>query len=155
MELDFVNNMDGSYDSYEERYQELMVRTFKVLSIKQNYVVEVDLIDNQAIHQINKNYRKVDRPTDVISFAFLDNLKESEKIKGKRVPIPLGEIIISTEKAEEQAKGYGHSLQREMSFLFVHGLLHLLGYDHTKGKDEEKEMFDLQDKILDLDKKEN
>lgn len=155
MELDFTNNMDGSFDSYEEVYQDLLKLTFKMLSIKKNYIVEVNLVDNKEIHEINKAYRNVDRPTDVISFAFLDNLKENDMIKGKRVPVPLGEIIISVDKATEQAKEYGHSLNREMSFLFVHGLLHLLGYDHTLGEKEEKEMFDLQDKILDKAKEKN
>ena len=101
-------------------------------------------MNNKTIHKINREFRNVDRPTDVISFAFLDDKKEKE-LKGG--PINLGQIIISFEKTEEQAKVYEHSLKREMVFLFVHGMLHLLGYDHMNEEDE-KVMFGLQNNIL-------
>ena len=81
----------------------------------------------------------------MISFAFLDDKNEVPQKDGS--PICLGEIIISYERAEAQAKEYGHSLLREMSFLFVHGMLHLLGYDHMS-KEQEVVMFKLQDEIL-------
>ena len=81
------------------------------------------------------------------SFAFLDGDKNRDKKLKKAGPLSIGEIYISVEKAEEQAKEYSHSLEREMSFLFVHGLLHLLGYDHMTEEDE-KVMFKLQDEIL-------
>lgn len=145
MELDFVNNGPASYDSYEKVFVELMTRTFHHLDVEENYLVDVTLVNNDKIHKINREYREIDRPTDVISFAFLDD-KDEVKLSDK-IPQPLGEIIISYEKAEEQAKEYGHSLNREMSFLFVHGLLHLLGYDHMK-KSDEAVMFRLQDAIL-------
>ena len=103
------------------------------------------MVDNKFIHQLNREYRGVDRPTDVISFAFLDD-KEEQTLVGLD-QISLGTILISFEKAEEQAKEYEHSLQREMSFLFVHGLVHLLGYDHMT-KEDEIVMFKLQDEIL-------
>ena len=143
MELDF-NSKFSEYESYEEDYLSLMEITLKTLGIKCDPIVSVSLVDNKYIHRINKKYRHIDRPTDVISFAFLDDKNEKE-LKGG--PINLGEIIISFEKAEEQANEYGHSLKREMVFLFVHGMLHLLGYDHMTEADE-KEMFKLQDKIL-------
>lgn len=145
MELDFENLGPAQYSAYEEVFNDLMKKTLSFLSIKDNYIVDVTIIDNQEIHKINKEYRGVDRPTDVISFAFFDDENES-LIKGD-APKSLGQILISYQKAEEQAKEYGHSLNREMSFLFVHGLLHLLGYDHMNEKDE-KEMFKLQDDIL-------
>lgn len=145
MELDFVNCGPASYDAYEETFLNLMKKTFSHLSVKVNYLVDVTIVDNLKIHEINREYRKVDRPTDVISFAFMDD--KDEKVLDKNIPTSLGEIIISYEKAEEQAKDYGHSINREMSFLFVHGLLHLLGYDHMKEADE-KVMFRLQDEIL-------
>ena len=145
MELDFVNNGSASYDAYEQVFVTLMEKTFHHLKVKQNYLVDVSITNNEEIHKINREYRDVDRPTDVISFAFLDD-KNEKPLKGN-IPTSLGEIIISYEKAEEQAKEYGHSLGREMSFLFVHGLLHLLGYDHMK-KDDELVMFKLQDEIL-------
>ncbi len=145
MELDFENLGPAQYSAYEKVFNDLMKKTLSFLSIKDNYIVDVTIIDNQEIHKINKEYRGVDRPTDVISFAFFDDENES-LVKGD-APKSLGQILISYQKAEEQAKEYGHSLNREMSFLFVHGLLHLLGYDHMNEKDE-KEMFKLQDDIL-------
>jgi len=144
-ELDFINNGPESFDSYESIFQELMERVFNHLSVSENYIIDVNIVNNEFIHNVNKEYRGVDRPTDVISFAFEDD--ENEKNLVGDFPKSLGSIIISYEKAEEQAKEYGHSLLREMSFLFVHGTLHLLGYDHMKPEDE-KVMFALQDEIL-------
>lgn len=146
MMLVFENEMNEEFDKYEEIYQKLMEKTFKKLNIKKDYEVDVNLIDNERIHEINREYRHVDRPTDVISFAFLDHVAGEVAIKGD-IPTLLGEIFISVDKAEEQASAYGHSLLREMSFLFVHGLLHLLGYDHMT-KEEETVMFSLQEEIL-------
>ena len=145
MELDFVNQGPASYDAYEQIYSVLYLKVFAHLNIKGNYVTDVTIVDNDEIHRINRDYRSIDRPTDVISFAFLDD--KNELIPDDGSPISLGAIIISFEKAEEQAKEYGHSLEREMSFLFVHGMLHLLGYDHMTKEDEET-MFRLQDEIL-------
>ena len=125
-------------------YQQLLTKTISHLRLDGDYYVSVTIIDNETIHGINKQYRNVDRPTDVISFALLDN-EQNKPIPG--MIIDLGEILISYEKAQEQAKQYGHSEEREFSFLFVHGLLHLLGYDHMKEEDE-KVMFALQDEIL-------
>ena len=99
------------------------------------------IIDNEKIHEINKKYRNVDRPTDVISFALEEN--EDYEVK-ERV---LGDIYISIDKVYEQAKEYGHSIKRELFFLVTHGFLHLLGYDHMKKEDEDI-MFPLQEKIL-------
>lgn len=144
MTLDFVNNGPKEFDEYEEVFNKLFVKIFKHLNLSGDYMTDVTIVNNEEIHVINREYRNVDRPTDVISFAFQD--EESEKLL-KGGPISLGEIIISYEKAMEQAKEYGHSLLREMSFLFVHGMLHLLGYDHME-KDDEVVMFGLQDEIL-------
>ncbi len=144
MVLDFVNNGPKNYNSYEKVFNDLYVKIFKHLGLKGDYMTDVTIVNNEEIHVINRDYRNVDRPTDVISFAFLDEESEKE-LKGG--PISLGQIIISYEKAEEQAKEYSHSLLREMSFLFTHGMLHLLGYDHMK-KEDEIVMFKLQDEIL-------
>ena len=144
MVVDFLNQGPSSYDRFEEMFNEYYVKIFDELKLKGEYITDVTIVDNKTIHEINREYRKVDRPTDVISFAFLDDESERE-LKGG--PVNLGQIIISFEKAEEQAKEYGHSLNREMVFLFVHGMLHLLGYDHMN-EEEEKVMFGLQDKIL-------
>lgn len=112
------------------------------LSLK-NVMFNVIIIDNDSIHKINKEYRGIDRPTDVITFALEDN----KKIDTPEVRI-LGDIYISYDKVISQAKEYGHSIKRELCFLGVHGLLHLLGYDHMNEKDEE-EMFSLQKELLD------
>lgn len=109
---------------------------------KKDFIISIVLVDNEKIHEINKEYRNVDRETDVISFAFLD-----EDINPMSDLTNLGEIYISLDKAHEQALNYGHSFLRELSFLTCHGFLHLLGYDHMKEEDE-KVMFGLQDKIL-------
>lgn len=144
MEIDFLNQGPKAYDEYEHVFNEYYVKIFEELKLDGEYITDVTIVDNKKIHKINREFRNVDRPTDVISFAFLDDQKEKE-LKGG--PINLGQIIISFEKAEKQAKEYGHSLKREMVFLFVHGMLHLLGYDHMKEEDE-KVMFKLQDDIL-------
>lgn len=108
-----------------------------------NVMFNVIIIDNDSIHKINKEYRGIDRPTDVITFA----LEDDKKIDTPEVRI-LGDIYISYDKVISQAKEYGHSTKRELCFLGVHGLLHLLGYDHMNKKDEEK-MFSLQKELLD------
>ena len=144
MELDFYS-IDEQYDSYYEEYLSLLEKTFKLLKLKFDPIVSVSLIDNEKIHDINKQYRNIDRPTDVISFAFLDG--EGLDVKKLNGNVVLGDIYISIDKALEQAKEYGHDNKREFCFLFVHGLLHLLGYDHMKKEDEEI-MFPLQEEIL-------
>lgn len=117
--------------------------------------VTLTLVDNEQIHDINKQYRNIDRPTDVISFALNDDVEDEMEIifevedESELDPISgmLGDIIISIERAEEQRQEYGHSLERELGFLFVHGFLHLLGYDHDNDE-AEKEMFGKQELIL-------
>ena len=146
MELDF-NSKFPEFDHYEEHYLDLMEFTLKRLDIKCDPIVSVSFVDNKYIHKINKKYRGIDRPTDVISFAFVDAEGNYDKILSSPGIVVLGDIYISIDKAKEQAEEYGHSLHRELSFLFVHGLLHLLGFDHMKEEDE-KIMFNLQDDIL-------
>lgn len=116
----------------------------KAIEMENVGVVEfnVIIVDNDYIHRLNKEYRKIDRPTDVITFALEDN--QDIKYDNYRL---LGDIYISVDKAHSQAEEYGHSFKREICFLAVHGFLHLLGYDHME-KNEEKIMFDHQDKIL-------
>lgn len=108
-----------------------------------NVMFNVIIVDNEKIHMINKEYRKIDRPTDVISFA----LEDDKTIVNDDVRV-LGDIYISYDKVKEQANDYGHSVKREICFLAIHGLLHLLGYDHMKKEDEIK-MFGLQKELLD------
>lgn len=144
MELDFYS-IDEQYDSYYDDYLKYIDVAFKLLKLDFDPIISVSLIDDKQIHDINKQYRNIDRPTDVISFAFMDN--ENIDLKKAKGPIVLGDIYISIDHAKAQAKEYGHSENREFCFLFVHGLLHLLGYDHMKKEDEEV-MFPLQEEIL-------
>ena len=146
MELDF-NSFNESLNNYQEVYLSLLTKTLEHLSLNFDPYVSVTIVDNEYIHEINRTYRHIDRPTDVISFAFLDDNPNRDKLFQSKQMVVLGEIYISYEKAEEQASAYGHSLERELKFLFVHGLLHLLGYDHMTEEDE-KVMFRLQDEIL-------
>jgi probable rRNA maturation factor len=130
-----------AYD-LETLYLPLLKKTLLATNHSMNVLVDVNITTNQTIRKYNAMYRKKDMETDVLSFAFLENAK---KIKGQ--PIHLGQLIISYQKAFSQAAAYGHSRERELSFLFVHGLLHLLGYNHETASDEQK-MLVLQDKIL-------
>ncbi|MBO5529400.1 MAG: rRNA maturation RNase YbeY [Bacilli bacterium] len=149
MELAFENQLSSEYDSLEETYGGLMKVAFDHLQVKKNYEVDVSLVDEETIHQINRDYRNVDRVTDVISFAFEDDDSALSTINGDDIPRMLGEIFVCVPRALEQAKEIGNTPERELCFLFVHGLLHLLGYDHMT-KEEEEVMFPLQEKILQL-----
>lgn len=146
MELDFTS-LDEKYENLESLFLSLLKTTFTTLKIKVNALVSLALIDDEKIQEINKQYRNIDKSTDVISFAFLDNNKNRDKILKSKKDVVLGDIYISIDHALAQSKAYGHSEKREFSFLFVHGLLHLLGYDHIKKEDEEI-MFPLQEEIL-------
>mgnify|MGYP000241436525 CR=1 FL=1 len=118
---------------------------------------EVDLtfVDNERIHELNREFRGIDRPTDVLSFAMNDTVEDELEIiyeveegeDAEEIPNALGDIIISVTRAQEQAEEYGHSLERELGFLFVHGFLHLLGYDH-QDEASEAEMMSKQENVL-------
>ena len=99
----------------------------------ENGEVSVTLTNNEYIHTLNKQYRGIDRPTDVLSFA-LNESEEPDVEDGPDVNV-LGDLVISVERAKEQAADYGHSVKREIAFLTVHGMLHLLGYDHMEEED--------------------
>ena len=115
--------------------------TLEKLKVK-NAFFDVIFIDDEKMHEMNKEYRGIDRTTDVLSFALEDNDNIKSEIR------ELGDIFVSIPKMKAQAKEYGHSEKRELSFLVCHGLLHLLGYDHTRSEEEEKLQFGLQDEIL-------
>lgn len=139
--INFNNEYDKTYDGYEKIYHKLALYTLSILALTKEYEMSVTLVNNETIHKMNKDYRFKDYATDVISF---ENGTE-DIFDGS---IDLGDIFISVDKALEQAREYQHSDARELSFLFVHGLLHCLGYDHLN-KEEELEMFKLQEVILD------
>lgn len=145
MEIDFmfVNEVKDFQDNYYDDYVKIIKEACKVLDIKDDLELSCVLVDDNKIHEINNEYRNIDKSTDVISFALEDN----NDLFVDGMPRELGDIFISIDHAKMQAKEYDHSLKREMCFLFTHGLLHLLGYDHMEEHDE-KEMFELQDVIL-------
>jgi probable rRNA maturation factor len=141
-------SVDPKTDS--KNYQKIMLKiarsTFKELKIRPAFEVSVLITTNQMIKKLNLKYRKLNKPTDVLSFPAYSK-QELIKLKASKQMSNLGDIVIAHQLAKSQAAEYGHSLKREISFLFVHGLLHLLGYDHNN-KADEKKMFKLQDKIL-------
>ena len=147
-EFTFLNDYNKDFDRYEAIYENVARTVFQHLNLNDYFIFEVDLVDIDTIHRINRDYRNVDRPTDVISFAFEDDVTY-KNLKGINLPRNIGEIFISVDIAKKQSEEYKHSFEREMTFLFVHGLLHLLGYDHMKEEDE-KVMFDLQDQIMEI-----
>ena len=121
-----------------------------VLELPEDTEMSITFVNNEEIHEINREYREKDAPTDVISFALEDEGFDELPInlEGFDIPRNIGDIIVSVEKITEQANDFNHSFERELGFLVVHGFLHLNGYDHMNEADE-KEMFDLQRKILD------
>ena len=130
--------------NYKENYDYLnkvIEHTLEKLKVE-NAHLSIILIDDDLMHDMNKRYRGIDRTTDVLSFAYEDNQKIKCEVR------ELGDIFISIPKMQCHATEYGHSEKRELSFLVVHGILHLLGFDHTIDSEHEKEQFDLQDEIL-------
>lgn len=109
--------------------------------------ISVSIVDNEEIRQINRQFRNIDKATDVLSFPMLTFQEGEQAERNEDGEILLGDIIISLERAREQAEGYGHSLKREIAFLTAHSMLHLLGYDHMT-PEEEEEMFRRQKEIL-------
>ena len=145
MSIDFMYEDDNHLcqDNYEEIFTKIIETTLRLLQIEDDVELSCVIVDDERIHQINREYRHIDRATDVISFALEDN--EQYYVEG--MPRSLGDIFISVDHARSQAQEYGHSLKREMCFLFTHGLLHLLGFDHMNAEDEQV-MFAKQDDIL-------
>ncbi|MEK7435201.1 MAG: rRNA maturation RNase YbeY [Cyanobacteriota bacterium] len=136
----YINNNQNKIEIDEKYWTDFSNKIFDLLKLEEDTEVSITFTDNTEIQQLNKEYRNKDYPTDVLSFPFDNEFN---------LPVNniLGDIIISLEKSTEQAIEYGHSFNRETSFLIVHGILHLLGYDHENEEDE-KEMFDLQKELL-------
>lgn len=144
MELNVYNrSRQKGYASYRKIFEEIFKKTITALGLNDNVSVSVIFVSDKKIHQINKEYRNIDRPTDVISFALSDYQGDNDYVAEE-----LGDIFISVDAAKRQAKEYEHSEKREICFLFTHGLLHLNGFDHQT-KEEEKEMIKYQKMILD------
>ncbi len=143
----FQNKTKQSIYGLKKLFNDIANYTCQYLDKDNKFELSVTFVGKQKIKSINRNYRKIDRVTDVISFAFLDNDIGDVCLRNKNIPVALGEIFICCDIAKKQAKQYGHTLKREYAFLFLHGLLHLFGYDHLTEEDE-KVMFALQNKIL-------
>ncbi|KRM52017.1 rRNA maturation RNase YbeY [Ligilactobacillus araffinosus] len=152
MDLQLIDETKHVTDHQLDLVRGVLEYAANYLSLPENTEMSVTLMDNQHIHEINKKYRGIDKPTDVISFAMEEDGDEDDIILPSdmefEMPKNLGDLMISMEKVTEQAEYLGHSQDRELGFLTVHGFLHLNGYDHMKAEDE-KEMFSLQDEILD------
>lgn len=136
MRIHFVSHINGD----TKEYMNLIKGIFK--HVRDSREFNIIFVGNDEIQQINRDYRGLDKVTDVISFALLDN-----DLSNYNAEDELGDIFICVDRAKEQAADYGHSLEREIGFLAVHGYLHLCGYDHMKEEDE-KVMFAKQDEIL-------
>lgn len=136
MEINFVSEIDKDTKAYEK----LIRGIFDHVDDKREF--NIIFVDNERIRQINRDYRHLDKVTDVISFALNDNDECNYFVEDE-----LGDIFICIDRAIEQAADYGHSVEREVGFLAVHGYLHLCGYDHMTEADE-KVMFAKQDEIL-------
>ncbi|ADG41512.1 MULTISPECIES: rRNA maturation RNase YbeY [Leuconostoc] len=123
------------------------------LKLPDNTEMSVTFVNNDEIQQYNRQYRGVDKPTDVISFAIEEGEDDFDILPDQEwandIAKNIGDILVSVDVIASQATYLGHSYERELGFLVVHGFLHLNGYDHMLGDAEEKEMFDLQRKILD------
>lgn len=119
-----------------EFFNKIAENVFNHLDIAENtYEISLLITDDETIHNLNKEYRQKDKPTDVLSFPMDDE-------------VLLGDIVISIDTAKKQAEEREINIDREAAFLFIHGLLHLLGYDHETSAEDEKEMFALQEEIL-------
>lgn len=137
----YIDNQQEKCDflpEYENLVKNAVEGTLKYESFEKDCEISVTFTDNENIRELNREYRDIDRETDVLSFPMEDDGEE----------VVLGDVVISLEKAKEQAEEYGHSIEREISFLCVHSCLHLLGYDHETSEDDEKIMFAKQEEIL-------
>ncbi|MBO0474980.1 endoribonuclease YbeY [Enterococcus sp. DIV0840] len=152
MDISFIDETSNLSKENLEEVESLLQFAADFLKISEDTEMSVAFMDNAGIQVINRDYRGKDVPTDVISFALEEEGEDELPIifedAAEAFPRNLGDIMISTERAAEQAAEYGHSFERELGFLAVHGFLHLNGYDHM-GPDDEKEMFGLQKEILD------
>ncbi|MEW9107792.1 MAG: rRNA maturation RNase YbeY [Cytobacillus gottheilii] len=148
LNIDFLDETNEISAQDQEQVERLLNFAAVKEQVEHETEVSVTFVTNERIQEINREYRDKDKPTDVISFA-MEELGEGEvALLGIEMPRVLGDIIISIEKTKEQAEDYGHSFQRELGFLALHGFLHLLGYDHETEEDE-KMMFSRQKVLLD------
>ena len=150
LKIDFENKQEKVTVTY--RLKMLVRKAIEATLAYEQYgnptEVSVTFTDNEGIRKLNKKFRNIDRATDVLSFPLLDFEGEQDEPPVDEWIGMLGDIVISLEQAEKQAKEYGHSFEREAAFLCVHSMLHLLGYDHETGEADEEEMCRRQREIL-------
>lgn len=154
MDITFIDETESVPKDKIQDIDDLLQFAADHLNLPENTEMSVTFMDNAAIQEINRDYRGKDAPTDVISFALEEEgegeipviFEDEEDLE--QLPRELGDLMISVERAKEQAEEYGHSYDRELGFLALHGFLHINGYDHMNPADE-KEMFTLQKEILD------
>lgn len=130
-----VNNVQQSFklpQGFETQLQECVILACKWEGLKDSCEVSITIMDDESVRELNRDYRGVDAPTDVLSFSLLEEVDEEPEIilEGGEETLVLGDIVISAEAVARQAEEYGHSVMRELCFLTVHGIYHLLGYDH-------------------------
>ena len=149
MDLEIFNDDKLIDDKRKDWVEDLVDFTANDLELPENTQLSIHFVTKDKIHEINKEYRDVDRPTDVISFAINDGEDTLDYLEQQipDLPIDLGDLFISIEIVQEHANDYEHSLDRELGYTIVHGILHLNGYDHIQTEDE-KVMIGLQEKIL-------
>lgn len=136
--VNFINQYDSD-NVYQKTIEDMIHIAYDYFKITQDLVINIILVNNHQIQELNRQFRHIDQPTDVLSF---DNQDLDEE---------LGDVFISIDKVIVQAKEYGHSFERELAFLTLHGFLHCMGYDHIEKEDEVK-MFKIQDDIIENSK---
>ena len=145
-----VNFNNFGDKNLKQKITEIYEIALKETHNKSNVVIDVTIVGRNTIKELNREHRNVDRVTDVLSFPLLENDElKSHLMHNENIQTELGDIVICKSRAIEQAKEYGHSLERELCFLALHGFLHVLGYDHMQ-KEDEMVMLPLQDKILNI-----
>ena len=169
MLVDIIDDQAYLASGQEKLLHEVIEAAAKYLSLPEGIELDLSIVSNEEIQVLNRDYRGLDKPTDVLSFALTEvtsefdvdfahldlteeaeeteDLEETEFEDEEAIPQHLGDIIISYPRAQEQAQDYGHSLDRELAFLAVHGFLHLNGYDHQT-EEEAQEMFKIQEEVL-------
>jgi probable rRNA maturation factor len=146
LHVEYLNEIDENSEEFQELLANVLQKAAEMEKTG-SAEVSVTIVTKERIQEINSEYRQKDAVTDVISFAMEEMGEDETEIIGGEETRFLGDIIICLDVAKEQAEEYGHSIEREMGFLAVHGFLHLLGYDHMNEKDE-KAMFGRQEEIL-------
>ncbi len=164
MLVDIIDDQAYLASGQEKLLHEVIEVAAKYLNLPEGIELYLSIVSNEEIQTLNRDYRGLDKPTDVLSFALTEvtsefdvdfahldlaeeDLDDADFEEEEAIPQHLGDIIISYPRAQEQAQDYGHSLDRELAFLAVHGFLHLNGYDHQT-EEEAQEMFRIQEEVL-------